>query len=90
MEATAPVGERSVDSYHVDCWANDQEVGCQELCGDWRWAFVVVIETPDFDGGYGWWQDDYLGYMKNGNYDEGLERVGEVALEGMEQRRKSV
>jgi hypothetical protein len=81
VEATARVDERSVDSYHVDCWTNYQEVGCQKLCADWRWAFVVVVEAPDFDGRYGWRGDCY-GYMKNGNYDEGLEQAGKVAQGG--------
>jgi len=59
-------------------------------------VFVVVVEAPDFDGRYGW-RDDYHGYMKNGNYGEGLEGAGKVVLGGevvwmaeMGQRRKSV
>lgn len=81
MEATARVDERSVDSCHADCWTNYQEVVCQKLRADGKWGFVVVIEAPDFDGQYGWW-DDCHGYMKSGNYDEGLEWAGKVAQGG--------
>jgi hypothetical protein len=88
VEATARVDERSVDSCHVDCWTNYQKVVFQELRADWKWAFVVVVGAPDFDGRYG------HGYMKNGNYDGGVERAGKVAqggqVAGMSQRRKSV
>jgi hypothetical protein len=67
-----------VDSCHVDCWTNYQEVGCRKLCADWKWDFVVVLEALDFDGWYG----DCHGYMKNGIFDEGLERASREELGG--------